>query len=110
MPGAIMVPAIVLAACGSAPPAAQSESLSRDARSQNYCARIGGVATDYYDSEKLLACRREEYSAGAAARELPPVPPATDALCDGEASFGNAPLYFSWVAYLACVNAAEPLP
>jgi len=110
MPSAIIAPALVLAACGSTAPVTQSASLSRDARSQNYCARIGGVATDYYDPEKLLACRREEYSAGAAARDLPPVSPAIDARCDGEASFGNAPVYFSWVAYLVCVNTAESTP
>lgn len=106
----MMMPALLLAACGSQTPPPQSDSLSRDARSQNYCAHIGGVATGFYDAEKLLACRREEYTAGAAARDLPPVSPEIDARCDGEASFGNAPMYFSWVAYLDCVNASEPLP
>jgi len=105
-----MVQALLLAACNAPPPPAQSESLSRDARLQNYCARIGGVATEFYDPDKLLACRREEYSAGAAARSLPPVAPDIDAQCDGEASFGNAPAYFSWVAYLACVNQLAPIP
>ena len=105
-----MVQALLLAACSAPPPPAQSGSLSRDARSQNYCARIGGVATEFYDPDKLLACRREEYSASAAARSLPSVPPDIDTRCDGEASFGNAPAYFSWVAYLACVNELAPIP
>lgn len=106
----MMVQALLLAACSAPPPPAQSESLSRDARSQNYCARIGGVETEFYDPDKLLACRREEYSAGAAARSMGPVPAEIDARCDAEASFGNAPTYFSWVAYLACVNELAPLP
>lgn len=105
-----MVQALLLAACGTPPPPAQSDSLSRDARSQNYCARIGGVATEFYDPDKLLACRREEYGAGAAVRSWGAVPPDIDARCDGEASFGNAPAYFSWVAYLGCVNELAPLP
>jgi hypothetical protein len=103
---------MILAMAACAPPSTppQSESLSRDARSQNYCAHIGGVGTVYYDAERLLACRREEYTAGAAARDLPPLSPEAEARCDSEASFGNAPMYFSWVAFFDCVNTAEPLP
>lgn len=104
-----MMPVLLVAACGSPPPP-QSDSLSRDARSQNYCAHIGGVGTAFFDAEKLLACRREEYTAGAAARDLPPLPPDTDARCDAEAGFGNAPIYFSWVAYLDCANGAGLSP
>lgn len=52
----------------------------------------------------MLACRREEYTAEAVARDLPPVSPGVDAECDGRASFGNALVYFSWVAYVDCVG------
>jgi hypothetical protein len=102
--------ALLLSACAAPPPPARSDALSRDARSQNYCARIGGVGTEYYDPGKLLICRREEYTASAALVSTAPVPRDIDARCDGEASFGNAPLYFSWVAYFDCVNESAPMP
>lgn len=95
-----------LSACApsSSPPTDESAGLSRPTRSQNYCARIAGAGTAFYDGDRVLVCRREEYTAEAVARDLPPVPPAVDAECDGRASFGNALVYFSWVAYVDCVG------
>ncbi len=97
---------LALGACApsSNPPDGEATGLSRSTRSQNYCARIGGAGTGFYDSDRMLACRRSEYTAEAFARGLPPVPPAADAECDGRASFGNALAYFSWVAYVDCVS------
>jgi len=106
----LVAAALLLALGGCAPssnpPDEETAGLSRSTRSQNYCARIGGAGTAFYDSERMLACRRSEYTAEAFARDLPPVPPAADAECDSRASFGNALAYFSWVAYVDCVGDA----
>ncbi len=79
---------------------------SRDARSAAYCsqrANIGG----FYDTDVALACRREEYTAAARAREIE-VPPELDQYCESLAGEGDPIGPFSWRAYMDCLDGVLP--
>lgn len=79
---------------------------SRDLRSASYCS-LQANAAGFYDTEAAIACRREEYTAAARAREVV-VPPDIDAYCDSLAAEGDPIGPFSWRAYLDCVDSLQP--
>lgn len=81
--------------------------LSREARSENYCAQFAGVGTVLYDPNLLLACRREEYTAAARLGRLS-VPPGIDTTCAATASLGDPIRFFSWSRYALCVERLAP--
>ena len=79
---------------------------SRDLRSAGYCS-LRANAAGFYDTEAAIACRREEYTAAARAREVT-VPPDIDAYCESLAAEGDPIGPFSWRAYLDCVDSLQP--
>ncbi|MFZ5791932.1 MAG: hypothetical protein ACOY3L_14670 [Pseudomonadota bacterium] len=83
--------------------------LSREARSQNYCAQFAGVGTALYDPNLLLACRREEYTAAARLRGFS-VPRDVDVACEAAASLGDPVRFFSWSRYALCAERLAPPP
>ncbi|WP_151117422.1 hypothetical protein [Hypericibacter adhaerens] len=87
----------------------QAAGLSRETRSENYCARLAGTGTGYYDQSLLLECRREEYTAAARVRGRK-VPGDVDAGCAATASMGDPLLLFSWSRYALCVERLAPPP
>src|SRR3546814_20485931 len=56
----------LLASAGGSP--AWPQAPSRDARSAAYCSQRANLA-GFYDTEAAIACRREEYTAAARARD-----------------------------------------
>ena len=79
---------------------------SRDARSVAYCSQLANIG-GFYDTDLALACRREEYTAAARARELD-APPELDQYCDSLAAEGDPIGPFSWRAYVDCLDGVLP--
>lgn len=106
-PGLLVLILVMPAACGDAERAMDPEpALSRDARSEAFCARLasdGGA----YDVDRALICRREEGTAAARAGLLE-IPPALDDECGAMAAGGPQLSDFSWLAYMECVGSRLP--
>lgn len=100
-----LVPALVAVAGVPVAGSAASEP-SRDVRSAAYCSRVANAA-GFYDTEAALACRREEYTAAARARETE-MSPEIEEYCDSLAAEGDPVGPFSWAAYMACVDQLLP--
>ena len=96
-----------LAGCAAEPK--QAAGLSRDTRSENYCAQFAGTGTEQYDQGLLLDCRREEYTAAARVRGMN-LPKDVDAGCAATASMGDPVRFFSWSRYALCAERLAPPP
>lgn len=99
------VAVLAVLACVGAAGAGATEP-SRDARSAAYCSRRANLG-GFYDTETAIACRREEYTAAARARELD-VPEELDRYCESLAAEGDPIGPFSWRAYVDCLDSVLP--
>lgn len=99
--------AVGLAGCTAEP--RQAAGLSRDTRSENYCAQLAGTGTGRYDQVLLLDCRREEYTAAARVRGML-MPKDVDAGCAATASMGDPVRFFSWSRFALCAERLAPPP